>query len=64
MEEICRDQFLLLVAVFSNSLFYKIMIPTRNLDIEINWPVFAGALLFYFILSGDLWPLYGITSRN
>ena len=48
-----RIGFLLLVAVFLIRYFYKNYDSYKNLDIEINWPVFAGALLFLFHLSGD-----------
>ena len=41
-----RIGFLLLVAVFLIRYFYKNYDSYKNLDIEINWPVFAGALLF------------------
>ncbi len=38
--------FLLLVAVFLVRYFYKNYDSYKNLDVEINWLVFTGAVLF------------------
>ena len=60
-----RIGFLLLVAVFLIRYFYKNYDSYKNLDIEINWPVFAGALLFYFIYQVTLASLWHyITKLN
>lgn len=60
-----RIGFLLLVAIFLVRYFYKNYDSYKNLDIEINWPVFAGALLFYFIYQVTLASLWHyITKLN
>ena len=41
--------FLLLVAVFLIRYFYRNYDSYKNLDVEINWLVFTGAILFYFL---------------
>ena len=41
--------FLILVAVFLGRYFYNNFDTYKNLDVKINWGVFAAAMLFYFL---------------
>lgn len=50
--------FLLLVAVFLVRYFYKNYDSYKNLDVEINWLVFTGAVLFYFLYKVTLASLW------
>ena len=57
--------FLLLVAVFLVRYFYKNYDSYKNLDVEINWLVFTGAVLFYFLYKVTLASLWHyITKLN
>ena len=50
--------FLLLVAVFLIRYFYRNYDSYKNLDVEINWLVFTGAILFYFLYKVTLASLW------
>lgn len=50
--------FLILVAVFLVRYFYNNIDDYKNLDMDINWGVFAGAVLFYFLYKISLASLW------
>ena len=50
--------FIVLVIVFLARYFYNNMDSYKNLDVEINWLVFAGAVLFYFLYKITLASLW------
>lgn len=50
--------FLVLVVIFLIRYFYKNADSYRNLDVSINWPVFAGAVIFYFLYKITLASLW------
>lgn len=56
--KIAKYVFLILVAVFLVRYFYKNFDDYKNLDVEINWGVFALAVLVYFIYKLTLASLW------
>ena len=65
MDEICQDRIFTAGCCFSGSLFYKNYDSYKNLDVEINWLVFTGAVLFYFLYKVTLASLWHyITKLN
>lgn len=50
--------FLILVAVFLGRYFYNNFDTYKNLDVKINWGVFAAAVLFYFLYKITLASLW------
>ena len=59
MDEICQDR------IFLVRYFYKNYDSYKNLDVEINWLVFTGAVLFYFLYKVTLASLWHyITKLN
>lgn len=56
--KILKNGFLILVVIFLIRYFYKNADSYRNLDVSINWPVFAGAVIFYFLYKITLASLW------
>ena len=47
--KVLKYGFLVLVAIFLARYFYENADTYRNLNVTIHWPVFAGAVGFYFL---------------
>lgn len=63
--KICKILFLILVAVFLVRFFYRNYDDFKNLDVRINWVVFAVSILFYFAYKVTLASLWHyITIQN
>ncbi len=63
--KICKILFLILVAAFLVRFFYRNYDDFRNLDVRINWGVFAVSILFYFAYKLTLASLWHyITIQN
>lgn len=56
--KILKYGFLVLVVIFLARYFYKNSESYRNLDVSINWAVFAGAVGFYFLYKITLASLW------
>lgn len=56
--KLLKNGFLILVVIFLARYFYKNADAYRNLEVSINWPVFAGAVLFYFLYKVTLASLW------
>jgi hypothetical protein len=56
--KILKYGFLVLVVIFLARYFYRNADTYRNLDVSIQWPVFAGAVLFYFLYKITLASLW------
>ncbi len=53
-----KNGFLVLVVIFLARYFYKNFDTYKNLDVKINWGIFAGAVLFYFLYKLTLASLW------
>lgn len=56
--KIIKYAFLILVAIFLVRYFYKNADSYRNLDVHLDWAVFAGAVGFYFLYKITLASLW------
>lgn len=61
--KILKYGFLILVVIFLARYFYKNSESYRNLDVSINWAVFAGAVGFYFLYKITLASLWHYMTR-
>lgn len=56
--KLAKYGFLILVVIFLARYFYKNFDTYKNLDVNINWWVFAGAVFFYFLYKITLASLW------
>lgn len=61
--KILKYGFLVLVVIFLARYFYKNADSYKNLDVDINWMVFAGAVVFYFLYKITLASLWHYMTR-